>query len=185
MVTSSVSLPGFASPAVGFDQPFDMLEACHERVQRSLALLGRVVAHIDAHGHDAQSRSAVADVVRYFEKAAPAHHEDEERHVFPALLASADTPPEVRAAVARLQADHQRMHALWAELLPLLRRWRDADPAPIPGAPERARIDEVRALYQAHIALEESLAYPAARPLFDAARLASAGHEMAERRRAS
>ena len=186
MATSSVSLPGFASPAVGFDQPFEMLEACHQRVQRSLALLGRAVAHIDAHGHDAQSRAALADVVRYFEIAAPAHHEDEERHVFPALLADPATPPEVRAAVTRLQADHERMHAQWAVLLPVLRQWRDAgpDPAPTPAITpaDHARIDEVTALYDAHIALEESVAYPAARPLFDAAALAAAGAEMAARR---
>lgn len=38
--------PGFDSPAVGFEQPFDMLEACHERVRRSLSLLERLIAHI-------------------------------------------------------------------------------------------------------------------------------------------
>ena len=40
----SPSLPGFDAPAVGFEQPFEMLLACHDRVRRSLALLGRLVA---------------------------------------------------------------------------------------------------------------------------------------------
>ncbi|MEN9486198.1 MAG: hypothetical protein RJB37_4078, partial [Pseudomonadota bacterium] len=64
------SLPGFASPAVGFDQPFEMLQACHERVERSLALLQRLVAHVRDHGHDTASRSAARDVLRYFDLAA-------------------------------------------------------------------------------------------------------------------
>ena len=68
-----------SGPAVGFDEPFEMLEACHERVQRSLALLARLIAHVDAHGHDEKSRSAAHDVLRYFELAAPHHHEDEEQ----------------------------------------------------------------------------------------------------------
>ena len=178
--TASVALPGFASPAVGFDQPFEMLEACHERVQRSLKLLERVLAHIDAHGHDAQSRSALADVVRYFEKAAPAHHEDEEIHVFPPLLARAAAP--VREAVQRLQADHRQMHALWAELLPLLRRWRDDDPAPAVSAADRALIAQALGLYDRHIELEESVVYPAAQALLDADALQAAGAEMAARR---
>ncbi|RZJ07918.1 MAG: hemerythrin domain-containing protein, partial [Rubrivivax sp.] len=33
-----------AGPAVGFDQPFEMLAACHDRVRRSLDLLERLHA---------------------------------------------------------------------------------------------------------------------------------------------
>jgi hypothetical protein len=55
-------IAGFDSPSVGFEQPFEMLAACHDRVLRSLALLQRLVDHIDAQGHDAQSRSAAVDV---------------------------------------------------------------------------------------------------------------------------
>ena len=85
----SASIPGFSAPAVGFEQPFEMLEACHDRVRRSLALLRRIVDHVDAHGHDAASRSAVADVLRYFDLAGPHHHEDEEEDLFPALIEKA------------------------------------------------------------------------------------------------
>ena len=35
------AVPGWRAPGTGFDQPFEMLEACHERVQRMLALLAR------------------------------------------------------------------------------------------------------------------------------------------------
>jgi hypothetical protein len=30
-LAKSRALPGFSTPAVGFEAPFDMLEACHER----------------------------------------------------------------------------------------------------------------------------------------------------------
>jgi len=40
-------------------------------------------------GHDARSRSAARDVLRYFDLAAPQRHDDEERHVFPRVLAQA------------------------------------------------------------------------------------------------
>jgi hypothetical protein len=105
------TFPGFDSPAVGFEQPFEMLLACHERVRRSLALLGRLVHHVDEHGHDEQSRSAASDVRRYFDLAAPLHHEDEERHVFPILADSGDG--ELAGAVSSLHRDHDRMSALW------------------------------------------------------------------------
>lgn len=180
MVAIPANLPGFSSPGASFEQPFDMLEACHERVQRSLALLARIVEHVDAHGHDAQSRAAAGDVLRYFDVAGPQHHEDEERHVFPPLLAHPEAG--VRAAVAQLQDDHRRMHALWQRLRAVLLAWRDADPAPAVTAADRALIDDYTLLYDRHIPLEEAVAYPAARPLFSAADLQRIGNEMAARR---
>ncbi|MBK6615623.1 MAG: hemerythrin domain-containing protein [Ottowia sp.] len=176
----SASIPGFSAPAVGFEQPFEMLEACHDRVRRSLALLRRIVDHVDAHGHDAASRSAVADVLRYFDLAGPHHHEDEERHVFPPLQAHADA--RLREAVARLRADHVRMNALWARLRQALLAWQGDAPPPI-GAGERALVDAFVAAYESHMALEESVAYPAARPLFGDGELQRIGDEMASRRR--
>ncbi len=95
-----------AAPAAGFEQPFEMLEACHERVQRMLALLGRLREHLASHGADEQARQAARDVMRYFDQAAPEHHRDEELHVFPPLLAQND--PKVAAVVVRLQQDQDR-----------------------------------------------------------------------------
>ena len=38
-MNTRISLPGVRSPGVGFEQPFEMLDACHDRVKRSLQLL--------------------------------------------------------------------------------------------------------------------------------------------------
>ena len=65
------ALPGFNAPSVGFEQPFAMLEACHERVQRTLALLQRLRAHVLEYGADVPAQQAARDVLRYFDIAAP------------------------------------------------------------------------------------------------------------------
>ncbi len=180
-MSSASHLPGFNAPAVGFEQPFEMLEACHERVQRSLGLLERLLAHIDENGHDASSRSAASDVLRYFDIAAPLHHEDEERHVFPAVMAHADA--QMQEAVAQLQADHVHMGLLWEQLRPVLLAWREAEPAPLVTEADRTLVQAFTHCHVSHMSLENTLVYPAARAHFDAARLADIGAEMASRRR--
>ncbi|MEJ8815283.1 hypothetical protein WKW77_29760 [Variovorax ureilyticus] len=78
-MTSSARLNSLiASAAAGSEQPFSMMEACHERLQRTLGLLERLCAHVARQGADEQARRAARDVMRYFDKAAPQHHLDEE-----------------------------------------------------------------------------------------------------------
>jgi hemerythrin-like domain-containing protein len=166
------------TPAASFDQPFDMLAACHDRVRRSLALLSRLVAHVAAHGADAQARSAAQDVLRYFDLAAPHHHEDEERHVIPRLLASGDAA--LVAAGERMRADHLDMHAAWQVLRPLLETLDITTLGALRDAAQR-----FAALYEPHLALEDELAFPAAHRQIDnegAAALAAMGQDMAQRR---
>lgn len=174
------SLPGFDSPAAGFDLPYEMLTACHERVQRTLGLLGRLIAHVDNNGHDAQSRSAASDVLRYFDLAAPLHHQDEELHVFPRLLARGDATQ--RATVQRLQAEHRRMEEDWALLRTALLRWRE--PACTEGVdvPTREAAARFTALYAEHLATEDTLVFPAARALTPEGQLDPMGAEMQARR---
>ena len=176
----TASLPGFDSPAVGFDQPFEMLEACHDRVRRSLALLGRLLAYLSDHPHDAQSRSAARDVLRYFELAAPLHHQDEERHVFPRLAGDADAA--LTDAVARLRADHARMESLWAQLRPVLQDWAGEVAGAAPDEPARQVAAAFVELYAQHLEVEETLIFPAARARMDDAGLQSMSLDMAQRR---
>ena len=178
----ATALPGFDAPAVGFEAPYEMLEACHERVQRSLDLLGRLVGYIGDQGHDAQTRSAAADVLRYFDLAAPLHHQDEEQHVFPLLLAQGDVA--LRVTVQRLQADHRQMEALWAEARKALLRWREPDCQEKVSTDTLEAITRFRGLYAGHIEAEEGLVFPAARAAMSADVQAAMGAEMQARRRA-
>jgi hemerythrin-like domain-containing protein len=179
-----MSTPGLdalhAAPASGFDQPFEMLAACHERVQRMLSLLLRLGEHLQQHGADAQAADAARTVMRYFDVAGPAHHEDEERHVLPWLAAHGHA-----ALATRLHADHARMASRWAVVRAALATVTD-------GRWDRDRAAEMLAgwhafarLYEAHIEVEESQAYPPAAAAFDATALDAMGAEMAARRGAT
>lgn len=169
---------GAAEAGASFDQPFDLLAACHERVERSLALLGRIVAHVSEHGCDEQARGAATDVLRYFDIAAPLHHQDEERHVFPLLECQGD--PRLAAVAQRLRADHLQITAAWAELRTLLlsvAAGAAGVPAELPQLAQRF-ID----LHTEHLSLEDGCAFVQARAQLDEAAMARMGEEMALRR---
>jgi hemerythrin-like domain-containing protein len=167
------------TPAASFEQPFEMLEACHERVHRMLALLGRLRAHIGQHGADAQAQQAARDVMRYFDLAAPHHHRDEELHVFPPLLAAGD--PQVVAIVRRLQQDHLQMEQCWTEARAGLQRVAEGSVERLAPADDAA-LDAFALPYGEHIAAEEKIAYPKAQALLDAEAIQQAGEEMMRRR---
>lgn len=157
-----ISQPGQHAPGVGFEAPFEMLDACHERVERMLRLLARLQEHLRANGWDADAAKAATDVMRYFDLAAPLHHEDEERHVFPPLLAGGD--PALRETVLRLQQDHRDMAHGWARARDVLATLTQA---PAPGweglTPEdSAALTGFACLYQQHLKDEDGVVYPAA-----------------------
>ena len=162
-----------AAPGAGFEQPFEMLEACHERVERMLGLLERLATHLVDAGADTSARQAARDVMRYFDLAAPQHHEDEERHVFPALRALGQG-----ALADRLHADHEAMAGQWAALRTALAAIADDGARALPEAAWR----EFAALYRRHLADEEALAYPPVVASTDAAGRERMADEMARRR---
>jgi hemerythrin-like domain-containing protein len=165
------------APAAGFDAPFEMLQACHERVERSLRLLERLGEHLQRNGADAQAQDAARDILRYFDIAAPDHHEDEERHVLPALRAAG------HADVAdRIAADHAVMHAAWQTLRAQLQTVQAGAAEQAASAEAQAQWREFAVLYRRHIELENATAFPVARAALDAPRQEAMGREMAGRR---
>lgn len=177
-------LPGFTSPAAGFDSPFEMLVSCHERVQRSLRLLLRLGEHLQAHACDEPARQAARDVLRYFDRAAPLHHQDEEQHVFPRVLTAGDVA--LVATITRLQADHATMEAQWQAVRGDLERIADDRDGSTRLADGSLTVWQgFAALYSEHIALEEAQVYPAAQALTPPETLRTMGAEMAARRGAS
>ena len=152
-----------------------MLAACHDRVRCSLDLLQRLHAHVASHGVDGQAREAAVDLLRYFDRAGPAHHEDEERHVLPRLRAS-----NLASLADRLHAEHGEMTRLWAVLREPLLAWSRGEPAALDAGPLRRYVS----LYTAHLAVEDAQAFAVAREGLDEAALAGMGAEMAARRHA-
>jgi hemerythrin-like domain-containing protein len=140
--------------------PFEALDRTHHRVLEVLAQFDRLLAHVGENGADDEARAGANEIVSFFAGAARQHHADEERHVFPSLLASGDA--ELVHNVKRLQQDHGWLEEDWLELAPQIEAiaqgytWYDLDML-------RQALPIYVALYQEHIALEESLVYPEAK----------------------
>jgi iron-sulfur cluster repair protein YtfE (RIC family) len=169
----------FDPPDAGFDAPFEMLAACHERVEHSLRLLERLAQHLTVHGADTQARDAARDVLRYFDVAAPQHHQDEERHVLPALRALGQG-----ALADRLLNEHAQMAGAWAEARVHLLAVQAGDTSisRSDDADHRRAWRELARLYREHAALEDAIAFPAAAAALDAVQQQAMGDEMARRR---
>ena len=177
-----VSLPGLRSPGVGFEAPFEMLEACHERVERMLDLLTRLRVHVATNGCDTQATAAAVDVMRYFDLAAPLHHQDEELHVFPAVLKMQGDRLDL--LVCRLRQEHLEMEKLWGQACQALARVADSEgqnKTPFSDA-DQASMDAFVAIYKDHIRAEEDLVYPEARRALDADQLSVMSRDMMRRR---
>jgi hemerythrin-like domain-containing protein len=161
---------------------FDVLDACHRQTLFTLGKLAALVTRLQNHGADEEARSMAREIVEHFSNTARAHHEDEERHVFPALLASNDAA--VVQAVRRLQQDHGWLEEDWRALYSQLdaiaggQVWSDLDTL-------RECVEVFIALSHDHIALEESLIYPQARARVGAGERREIGREMAARRKAA
>ena len=166
-------LPGRPGPDAGFAAPYEMLGACHDKVERMLDLLERLQAHLSGQGPDGQAVQAARDVMRYFDLAAPLHHEDEELHVFPLLLHSGN--PAWVALAARLQQEHRDMAPAWATLRLQLEQL-------AAGQPVSLEVQGFASLYRAHLLAEDQGAYPAARHLGNEALRAEMGRDMMRRR---
>ena len=179
---TSITMPGHRAPAAGFEAPFEMLGACHGRVERMLRLLANLQQHVQAQGWDESVASAARDVMRYFDLAAPLHHEDEERHVFPPLLKGGDAA--LRRLVQRLQQDHRDMEAAWVAARGVLasvvqvppREWAHFSPQ------ETATLTGFAGLYDRHLRDEDGLVYPAALAGLSPAELRAMSADMMRRR---
>ncbi len=161
------------------DDGFVALDACHRRMLAVMDTLEELVATIDRDGVSSPVRALAAAVADFLSTTARLHHEDEERHVFPALLCSADA--ELVQSVLRLQQDHGWLEEDWLELEPHLQAIAtgygccDMDTL-------RHGVAVLAALYRDHIALEESLIYPEARARLGSAGRRAMGCEMSARR---
>lgn len=164
------------SPAAGFDDPFALMAACHDRVRRSLDLLARLTAHLAEHGADAAAQSAARDVLRYFDLAAPHHHQDEERHLLPLL----QVRPHAAALADRLVQDHRALERDWALARQGLQRVAEGIPEVPP--PMLAHWADWSERLRKHASWEDAEVYPLLADALDRAQWALVGKEMAQRR---
>ena len=178
-MSSPIQLSEPSARGATFEQPFEMMQACHQRLHRMLALMDKLRAHLPAHGADEQARQAARDIMKYFDQAAPQHHHDEELHVFPPLLARGEA--HLAEVVRKLQQDHLQMESGWMRARAVLDAIAQGQVQALSPA-QAADLDGFAALYQSHIEAEEGVAYPAAQAMLDEATVRAMGQEMARRR---
>lgn len=124
-----------------------------------LSLLARARTYGVEHGCDAAFEDAIQDVIRYFDKAAPQHHLDEEVHVFPSVLSMNDQG--LTEIVHRLQREHKKMEILWQQVrCVLISVITEGRVSPVFNAHENRLMDDFDAIYNRHISDEESKIYP-------------------------
>ena len=170
-------------PGSSYESPFELLAACHDRLRASLGLLDRLAQHLQAQGADAAAAQAAQDLLRYFDVAAPLHHQDEELHVFPALERQGE--PQVLVLCKTLRQQHEEMREQWLQLRQQLLGLQAAQALP-PTNPDWAGFDAAAQrfieLQQAHLESEDGLIFPAASRALAPQQQAEIGREMAARR---
>lgn len=160
MSADRVKSPRPVRSPVAVPDGFAALDRTHREVIVVLGQLSQLLDHVDDHGPDASARRIAADIRAFFEQKAVPHHAEEERLVFPALLVAGDA--ELVHHVKRLQQDHGWLQEDWLALAPQLEaiergyNWYDL-------AMLRRALPVFEALYLEHIALEETVVYPAAK----------------------
>jgi len=174
------SIPGFSTPAAGFEAPLEMLSACHLRIARQCATLRRLVPHLTTRGADVEARSAAANIVRYFETSAKHHHADEEKDLFPALLESmaGSDPVCLREMTAMFTAEHRELEARWRSIRTVLERVTAGEDAVL----NPQAVEDFAGLYERHIEREEGELLPMASRLLTDEELDRVGRAMRERR---
>lgn len=166
-------------PLPSFDQPLEMLAACHQRIEAQLATLERMAAHLQETGCDADVRSAAQSVLHYFDTAGALHHQDEDQDLFPLLRAraAAEGHAAIAAAIDELEREHATMDLQWRRL-----RARLLEIARGEGALDADEVARFAWLYRRHMDRESAALLPFARETLDCAQRAALGKRMAARR---
>jgi pyridoxamine 5'-phosphate oxidase len=166
--------------APGFDQPVAVLKHCHDRIRKQLATLEKLLAHLPTHGADEQARQAAQAVLKYFDKAAPLHHDDEEQDLIPMLraVAQGDDAATLQALAPVILQDHKDMDAMWQDLHEQLCLVADGSAATL----SASLVQRFCERYRGHMEREESTMAPMALRLFSAEQMARLGQAMQQRR---
>jgi hemerythrin-like domain-containing protein len=136
---------------------FNALDDCHRKIQEHLHDLQRMAGHMETAGLDDADRKLAGEIEKFFSHTSRDHHAQEERGVFPPLLASGND--ELKAAVRSLQQDHGFIEENWIELGPQLRAIAQGNDWFF-DTEFQHNVALFMELMDGHIALEESLIYP-------------------------
>ncbi len=144
-----------SNPDVELDdtKPLNSFVDCHAGIISHLHSFGELAALLEPA---ARARQIATETLEFFRSAVFSHHKDEEKELFPTVLAKA-RPGEEKARMQRyvdqLVAEHRQIEAMWRKLEPHLEKIAK-------GQPDAKLVsDDITVLvksYQAHAALEEN-----------------------------
>lgn len=168
-------------PAAGFDQPLGALAACHRRIEKQMQTLARLQKHVTRHGVDADARTAIEAVLKYFIEAAPNHHADEEQDLFPRVLRAAEGSADRAAAfdlVSHLMVEHRDMEEVWDRVHEALTALLSGESTEL----DAQLVKDFSRIYADHIHREENQLLPLAQKLLKYPDWVALGTAMAARR---
>lgn len=166
--------------APDFDQPVAVLKHCHGRIRKQLATLEKLLVHLPEHGADEQARQAASAVLKYFEKAAHLHHDDEEQDLIPMLraVAQGEDAATLQALAPVILQDHKDMDAMWQDLHEQLTMIATGAGTQL----SSSAVQRFTQRYLGHMEREEGTMAPMALRLFAPEQMARLGQAMQRRR---
>jgi len=138
-------------PTEHIDEPIQDFSQCHLGILDKLQMLGELPALLEPA---ARARAVAGQALEFFKDAIFEHHLDEERELFPAVLASAAQGDEhdlVQLMADRLTKQHRELEGLWKRLEPGLKKVAKGQP----GDAGAEQIQQLVTRYRAHAEFEE------------------------------
>jgi hemerythrin-like domain-containing protein len=168
------------TPTPPEDAPIRSFADCHAGIVSHLDDLGRLPALLEPAR---QARHIAADMLEFFRAVIVEHHADEERELFPAVLASArkgEEHDQLHPIIVRLTREHRQVEAAWSALEPVLKAVAKGADAELDAAAVAALVGA----YKAHAHYEEEVFLPLSQQILgrDSRHMAALGTSLHLRR---
>lgn len=144
------------TPAAPDSAPIQGFAQCHVGIVQHLEELARLPALLEPAR---QARQIADETLKFFRSVVFEHHAEEERELFPAVLASAHKGEErdqVQLIVDRLTQEHRQIEGVWSDLERALKRVAKGGDADLDGAAVAALVRD----YLGHARYEEGVFLP-------------------------
>lgn len=143
---------------VNTDEPLTNFSHCHIGI---LHQIDRLSSLPDLLGPAMLAKRIATQSVEYFHHGMHAHHQEEEKELFPSVQHSAQDGEErllVNQLVQNLVKDHRTLEKLWADLEPALKRVAKGQEAKL----DIAKLEQLVRRYTEHADAEERVFLPLA-----------------------
>lgn len=139
---------------------FETLDECHRQIGARIKNLAELARQVEANAVDDEARRQAAEIESFFSNVSRAHHEQEERSVFPPLLAIGDAV--LVETVQLLQQEHAWIETRWSGIAPQLSAIA-AGQAVANAQDLVAAVREFLKVLRLHMELEDTVVYPESR----------------------